>query len=399
MEYLVRHVPRGGVGVVEELVDAASEAEVRAAMHAAHSVVLAVRMRPSARILWAGAPRFEVALWCHEMESLLRAGMTAVEAIETLATSAKRSADRWVHVRVLEALHQGAALSRAMRASGAFPEVLLAGVTASERTSTLAQALRDYLRFDELLQRLRRQAVSAALYPALVISLGLVIALFLLLYVIPRFTTMYGSFHGELSAPTAFVLGLSRLMRDHGWLVLAALLACAVGLGWVWRTGRLSRAAERVLDAVPSLREPWDHFRLAKLYQSLTLLFKGGYSLDESLAVCVGLTLGQRMVVGVRRARDAIAQGKSASVAMTSGGLADPTASRLLAVGERTGDFAGVLQAIADRHSEAFVVFVERATRLVEPLLLLGVALVVGGLVVMMYLPIFDVAGGLGVAR
>jgi general secretion pathway protein F len=75
------------------------------------------------------------------------------------------------------------------------------------------------------------------------------------------------------------------------------------------------------------------------------------------------------------------------------------TAERLLAVGEPTGDFAGVLQTIADRHAQAFVLFIERATRLLEPILLLAVALVVGGLVVMMYLPIFDIAGGLGVSR
>ena len=157
--------------------------------------------------------------------------------------------------------------------------------------------------------------------------------------------------------------------------------------------------SERLVEAVAPLREQWDHFRLAKLYQSLALLFKGGYNFDEALLVCSGLGLGQRMAAGLALAREHIARGKPASTAMAAAGLTEVTTQRLLLVGERTGAFDTVLQAIADRHAQVFTTFIERATRIVEPLLLLAVALVVGGLVVMMYLPIFDIAGGLGMGR
>lgn len=92
-----------------------------------------------------------------------------------------------------------------------------------------------------------------------------------------------------------------------------------------------------------------------------------------------------------------IARGRSASAALAGAGLTETVTERLLAVGERTGSFSTVLQVIADRHSQAFTTFIERATRIVEPLLLLLVALAVGAIVVMMYMPIFDIAGGLGV--
>jgi general secretion pathway protein F len=397
MKIVVRHVPAGATAVVEEVVDASGEDEARQTLQARGSVVLVARV-PAGRSHAASAG-FDVAGWCRELESLLRAGMTAVEAIETLALTATAGPGQQVHQQLLRALRQGAALSAALRGSGVFPEVLVASVTASERTSTLAEALRDYLRYDELLQRLRRQAVSAALYPLLVMALGAAIALFLLLYVIPRFSRMYGSLHGDISTPTAAVLGLSRLMNDHGLWVMGALAAAVASAVWAWQRGGLVRLAVRWVDGVPALRAPWDHFRLAQLYQSLALLFKGGYAFDEALRVCEALALGVRLAAGVGQARRAIAQGKLASEAMRGGGLTDATAQRLLAVGERTGDFAGVLQTIADRHAQAFVTFVERATRLLEPLLLLAVALVVGGLVVMMYLPIFEVAGGLGVPR
>lgn len=381
-----------------EILDAQSAVELRRNLASAGSVVLA--LSPVTTFSMTGnLAKFDVVWWCRELETLLRAGMTAVEAIDTLAAGRQDEERSRVHDSLLRSLREGASLSRAMRAAGAFPEVLVAGVTASERTSTLADALRDYLRYDELIQKLRRQAVSAALYPAMVVSLGAIISIFLLLYVIPRFSRMYGDTHRTLSWATEAVLWLSRGLRD-GWpLVLGGLMAMCLAVAWAWRTGRMASAGEWLVEEISPLRRQWDHYRLAKLYQSLAMLFRGGYTLDEALKVCLGLRLGRRLDAGTRQAREHIGRGKSASAAMAAAGLTETTTQRLLAVGERTGAFAEILQTIADRHAQLFATFVERATRVIEPVLLLAVALVVGSLVVMMYMPIFDIAGGLGVSR
>ena len=392
---------QGSSAVVEEVLPAASADELRARLAAAGNVVLGISTATPAWTAWAARGQaFDVAWWCRELETLLRAGMSPVEAIETLATGRAESGERArVHAQLLQALHQGAALSRAMRTTGVFPEVLLAGVTASERTSTLAGALADFLRYDELLQRLRRQVVSAALYPALVTGLGGAIAAFLLLYVIPRFSRMYGSFHGTLSGPTEFVLGLSRVMRDHGWLIALLMAAALVGLAVAWRSGAAPRALLQAAQAITPLRRQLDHYRLAQLYQALALLVRGGYTVDEALQVAAGMALGDDMAARVRHARGQVALGKPVSAALSAASLTDPIIERLLAVGERSGSFAQILQTIAERHSATFTTFVERGTRLLEPVLLLAVALAVGSLVVMMYMPIFDIAGGLGTTR
>jgi general secretion pathway protein F len=398
MQFMVRHLPAGATAVKQDSLQANSAAELRQRLLAAGSVILDVqRSAPGQSI--QRTTKFDVAWWCRELETLLSAGMTAVEAIETLAAGEADAARNAVHLALLRALREGASLSRAMRLSGAFPEVLVAGVTASERTSTLPDALRDYLRYDALLQKLKRQATSAALYPAMVVSLGCIISAFLLLYVIPRFSRMYGDLHGTVSASTEAVLWLSKTLSD-GWPVLALALLGLIGLtSLAWQSGKLLHWAQQMLEAVGPLRRQWNHFRFAKLYQSLALLFRGGYSFDEALQVCAELNLGPRLAQGVEHARGQIAQGKPASVAMAAAGLTEITTQRLLAVGERTGSFDAVLQTIADRHAQVFTTFVERATRIIEPILLLAVALVVGGLVVMMYMPIFDIAGGLGAAR
>jgi general secretion pathway protein F len=131
---------------------------------------------------------------------------------------------------------------------------------------------------------------------------------------------------------------------------------------------------------------------MAKLYQCLALMVRGGYPLDDALSHCSNLGLGARPVQAVAAARADLARGLGISIALTKAGLTDDTSRRLLAVGERTGNFDRILQVVSERHVAAFSTFVERASRLLEPVLLLIVALVVGGIVVAMYMPIFDMA-------
>ncbi len=391
MRYAVRFISPGAAVIAEETVDAASEADLRSQYQAAGRVVLGIKPQRTMRT----TSRFDVSWWCRELRALLRAGMTAVEAIETLAASTQDTRRDRVHAQLLKLLREGQALSRAMQGTGAFPEVLIAAVTASQRTSTLPQALDDYLAYDDTLSRLRRQAVSAAIYPALVVALGAAITVFLLLFVIPRFSKMYTDSTVQLSGATQAVLTISRALAEHGMTLAAIGLALGAGMVWALRQGVLARLAARLIESVEPLRRQWDHFRLAKLYQSLALMVRGGYTLDEALAVGEGLGLGRRMSAGVATARREIARGRSASAAMATAGLTEIVTERLLAVGERSGGFDSVLQAVAERHAQAFATVIERATRIVEPMLLL-VALVVGGIVVMMYMPIFDMANSIG---
>lgn len=392
-DFSVRYLEPGGSAIVDVTMRARDAAGLRAALEAQGHVVIAI----SPRVQASEAASLDVAWWCRELGTLLRAGMTVVEAIETLASAHRGQHE--VSARLLQALGQGQSLSSAMRTTGAFPEVLLASVTASERTSTLPRALDDYLRYDEMLGAMRRRLVSAAIYPSVVVGLGILITVFLLVFVIPRFSTMYTSAPKALSGATQAVLWVSGVMREHLPLMASLLGAFLVLLAWAFSTGRLSRMLLALVDAIEPLRIQWTHFRLAKLFQSLALMYRGGYTIDEALEVALGLSLGPRLGQGLIRAREEIAQGKSASTALESAGLLDSVGLRLVVVGERVGSFDTVLQTIADRHAQAFSTFVERATRLVEPILMLLVALVVGGIVVMMYMPIFDMANGLGGAR
>lgn len=397
----VRLLRRGSAAVESARLDAASEAELRTRLDSEGVVVLTLqrsRAAPAAaRPALNRGGAFDVGWWCRELRTLLLAGMTAVEAIETLAAGQRDAVRERVHEALLKALHEGQSLSRAMAGAGVFPEVLVASVMASERTSTLPSALEDYLRYDGMLRKLRQQLVSAAIYPAVVVTLGGSICLFLLLFVVPRFSRMYADLHGPVSAATRIVLWVSQTVQQRWPLLLAAMAGMLMLALFLWRSGVLLRLGAALIEGIPPLERQWREFRLAKLYQAMTLMIKGGYAFDEALQVCAGLDAGPRVARQLQGVRAEIARGRSASAALAGAGLTEIVTERLLAVGERTGSFAAVLQVIADRHSQTFTTFIERATRIVEPLLLLLVALAVGAIVVMMYMPIFDIAGGLGV--
>lgn len=388
MRYAVRWFDVTTETIREERVEASSEEAAASRWRSSGQAVIAVeRLRVP---LSTRTQRFDVAWWCRELRTLLLAGMTVVEAIATLNAQGRTRSD--VNATLLAHLEQGKSLSAAMQLTTAFPAVLIAGVKSGEMTSGLASALEDYLKYHDMLARLRKQVTSAAIYPALVVGLGGVIAIFLLLFVIPRFASMYGELHGPVSLATRVLVATSRGLANNGTLLGALVAAGIVALAWAWRTGAVARLAIATVEAIPALRAQADEHRLAKFYQALALMFRGGYTLDAALHHSAGLALGARLSQATQAAEASLARGQRVSKAFTDAGLADPVAERLLAVGERTGNFDRVLQAIAERHAERFTTFVERTTRLVEPVLLLLVALVVGGIVVAMYMPVFDIA-------
>lgn len=369
-----------------------AEAQTRGAGH----IVLGARVVRGLTLqpLWRDRETLHVGHWCRELHALVQAGMTVVEALDTMRMQAKSTPQQPIHDRLVEQLQAGKPLSEAMRQAAAFPAVLLAGVKASERSSALLSALDDYIQYDDAQQRLRKQIASAAIYPAVVMLVGVCIVAFLLLFVMPRFAQLYIGHHGAAGGVTQVLIALSRLLQSHPIAAAVVLAATLIGPALAWRHPGLRTRLSEGLTALPGLRQAVESFRLAKLYRSLALLFRGGYPMPEALHQCEALGLGGLTDERVRSAHRALLEGARVSAALADNRLADDVAQRLIAVGERSGSFDQVLQSVADRHAQHFSLLVERATRLVEPMLLLLVALAVGSIVVAMYMPIFDMTSG-----
>jgi general secretion pathway protein F len=343
--------------------------------------------------------RSEVALICKEVRALLIAGLSVVEALEALAAQhsvvgAQRQAVD-VFGELLERLRAGRPLSAAMVDVGGFPALLVASVQSSERTSNLVQALDAYLRYDEMVGALQRKVVSAALYPAIVVTLGLAIAVFLLWVVIPRFAGLYGQMGSGAGSATLVLLSVSRTLKSQPAVVPLGLLSVVAVVVFFANGRRWQRALQKVMHAVPMLDRQGQHFERARLFEALALLVRGGYSLHEALELCKGIAASDAARRRIAQAQAGVERGSAASLSFAEASLTDQVTERLLRAGERGGDFADVLQAISRRHATTFETFVERATRVVEPLLLLGVAVLIGSMVVLLYMPIFDIAGSI----
>jgi general secretion pathway protein F len=406
VDYRVRFLDPQAMAVREQRMGAPSEADLRQRLARSGWQVLQVEPVSAWRVDFGAWGRqrgsgmrktSEIALFCRELKALTTAGLSVVEALDALAAQqvAADGGELAVAGQLLQRLRAGRSLSAAMADAGGFPALLIASIQSSERTSNLADALEAYLHYAEVIGTLRRRIVSAALYPAIVVALGLVISVFLLWVVIPRFASLYGQMGQGAGTATVVLLALSKLLREAPWLVPVVGVTGVALLGWLASGGRAAALGRALALRWPLLARPVRHFELARLYEALALLFRGGFSLHESLALCQGMAPSRVARERISQAQQAIERGVSVSQAFATGGLTDDITQRLLRASERGGDFGAVLMAISRRHASAFETFVERATRIVEPVLLLGVALLVGGMVVMLYMPIFDIASAI----
>lgn len=377
----------------EEVLESSSASELRLTLLTQGRTPLAIRPVSVLRWPWKRGEKPSFALFCRELRTLIQAGMTVVEAVDTLSAQARQTGRlRSLSATVLQHLEQGKALSDALDAVPGAPSVLVAAVRAGERTSDLATALDDYLKFDSLITQLKRKVVSAAVYPALVTALGVGISVFLLLVVMPNFARMYEQVRGEAGGPTGLMIHLSLWVREHQATAIIAVLVLVVALGaWVW-SGKALAQAMALAQRWSWIRRKVEDFQLAMMYQALALMLKGGYPLTDALRVASRSALDQRLSQSLARALAQIEQGRPVAQSLVAEHLCDEVGRRLMAAAERNGNFHLAADVVSRLHGERFEIFVERVTRIAEPVLLMAVALLVGGIVVMMYLPVFDMA-------
>jgi general secretion pathway protein F len=335
-------------------------------------------------------------LFCRELRTLMVAGMGVVEAVDTLCEfdlkGQKNTAlsESSLPKQLREGLRRGQSVSNALEGMESVPAVLLACVRSVEHTSNLLEALDDYLRYHEMLAQLRSKVVSAAIYPAIVTALGVGVTLFLLTVVMPQFAQMYGQLRGQAEGLTALIIGLSEVLANHRPAFLTGLLTLFFGL-WVWfGSGRGGESLSRWMWRMPWVRQQLMDYQLALFYQSLHLMTKGGYALVPALEVARKASLSPLLQDQVLLCQNEIEQGKSVAASLYRAGLANEVDRRLLAAAEDNGEFFRVAQGIAQLHRSRFELMVERLTRIAEPVLLMLVALMVGSIVVVMYLPVFE---------
>jgi general secretion pathway protein F len=384
---------QGAIGSLSLEAADAADAE-RQALAQGKAVISVGRAAAMLGRLPSTAPRFPLLLFTQELLSLLESGIAVVEALETLAEKELRPGVKAVLAGIVAGLRDGQPLSATLGASPeAFPPLYVASVRASERTSSLGEALRRYLVYAQQLEQLRSRLISAAIYPVLLIAVGGLVILFLLGYVIPRFSSIYETVGGDLPL-------LSKLMLQWGLLVQAhwpVMIGLAVGLAVLMVRGGGRLLGQRLMALVariPAVGQRLEAFQLARLYRTLGMLLRGGIAIVPALEMVTGL-LSSALRSRLDRAAQRIREGVATSVAFDAEGLVTPVSLRMLRVGERTGDMGEMMDRAATFHDEEMARWADWATRLIGPTLMLLMGLMIGGIVVLMYLPLFQLSESL----
>lgn len=391
MRYEVKAVLTGKGTVFLEL-DAENEDDARLQVTSQGGMVLNVRRRfagwmPKSRL------RFPLAHFSQELLSLLEAGLSLVESIETLLDKEQDAAVRKVIEGLLARLYEGITLSRALELSPqAFPPLYVATARASERTGDLPEALTRFISYQTQMDLVRKKLIGASIYPILLLVIGLLVAMFLLVFVVPKFSAIYEDMGSDLPWLSVMLIEWGHLVHEQGELLAVSGTAvfCVVIYGI---TRPLFRAwVVQQLWRIPAIGERMRVYQLARFYRTLGMLLRGGIPITKALEMVSGL-LQPHFRPRVHAAASRISEGKTISSAMEAEGLTTAVGDRMLRVGERTGLMGEMMERIGNFHDEEIARWVEWMTKLIEPLLMAVIGGVIGGIIILMYMPIFQLAG------
>jgi general secretion pathway protein F len=337
--------------------------------------------------------RADVTVFVEQLRDLLVAGLSVIEALTTL----RRSADpqrRAPLDALIQRLRNGERLSQALAAQSHHPPLLVALVRASELTSNLPQALTRYTEHEQRLTELRHRIASVAIYPLLLVGVGSAALLFLLLYVMPRFARVFEGMGDALPWSARAMLWWAQWLQAHGvWLAAAGLLGGVFLMLVAGSRDLRNRALQRLLQWSPLRRRLRTYF-LSRWYRTTGMLVQGGIPLPEALALSASV-LPAGLQAAAHATERALRDGLSPAQAHAIADMSTPVAEQLMRAGERTGDLGAVLMRIAQFHDTEVARLLERSMRSLEPIVMVLIGLGVGTVVVLMYLPIFELAAAI----
>ena len=340
---------------------------------------------------------FDLPLFSQELLALLEAGLTLTESLDALYEKERRPAVSNILAGLRARLAEGQRFAAALAAQPeVFPPLYCGLMRAAERTASLDNSLARYIEYRSRVDQVRRHVTQAMIYPAILCGVGLLVSLFLLGYVVPSFSSVYQSSGRDIPLASKLLLQWGRFVADNAKVLGSSALFVGFAALWLIRKPQsrkaLSASFSSLLRRLPHIGERLQTFELARLYLALGTLLEGGLPILPALALCDGL-VSPRTQLSLQQAARRINEGQPASTAFDEAGLCTPVALRLMRVGERTGAQGDMLARAARFHDGEIERFIARFTRSFEPLLMAAIGIVIGGIVVLLYMPIFDLAG------
>ena len=343
----------------------------------------------------ADIARLQLVTFSQELVALLDAGLSLVESIETLGEKEANPAARRTLDRVIARLREGQTLGAALSEHPhSFPTLYVATVRAAERTGALREALTRFIAYQQQVDVLRKSLINASIYPAVLCGAGLLVVAFLMGYVVPRFSSIYEDLGSNLPLASRLLMRWGQFLDAHGFAVAVGAVGVIALLIYAFTRPTVRAAIGARIARIPALGSRLHIYQLARLYRTVGMLQRGGTPMVTAMRMSAGL-LSVNLRPAFVSATQAVREGRSLGDAMEQFGLTTPVAARMLRVGERSGNMGEMLERIASFYDEELSRWVGLVTRLIEPALMSLIGIVIGVIVVLMYFPIFELAGAI----
>jgi type IV pilus assembly protein PilC len=333
----------------------------------------------------------DIVVFTRQFSTMINAGLPIVQALDILAKQTQNPVLQAVTRQVVFDVESGRTVAEALaKHPNAFSELYVNMVAAGEAGGILDTILLRLATFLEKNDALLRKVRSAMIYPAVILSIAIGAVAVLLVFVIPTFQEMFASVGAALPLPTRLVIALSAFLQGFWWVVLGGIAALVVAGRRAYATPSGRRSIDRMLLAAPVVGDLLRKSAVSRFTRTLGTLISSGVSILDGLEI-TAKTAGNRVVAdAILASRASIAGGDTIAAPLARSRAFPPMVISMIAVGEQTGGLDEMLRKIADFYDDEVDTAVSGLLALVEPVMVVALGIVVGGMVVAMYLPIFD---------
>ena len=326
-----------------------------------------------------------------QLSTMFSAGLTIEKAVTDLEKEEKNKRFSRVLRKISDDIRKGYSLSEAMQQHpGVFNPLYVALVTAGEVSGTLHTVLDELAEYQEKIEDTRRKVMSAMAYPIfiLVFLAGVTWALFY--YIIPMFAGVYGDFGAELPGPTLAAIAISDFIVNNVFGTILIVIAVVIGLFLVYLTDRGRYVIDGLKLKIPVIGGVLSNSIMSKFARTFSILMAAGVPIMDTMELTENVVQNAVVEGGIRKARVLVKEGYGVANAFRRTGLFPPTLLQMIATGEETGDMDKLLGKAAEFYEKLVDAVIDRLTSLIEPLLIVIMAAIVGSIIVVIYLPIFD---------
>jgi type IV pilus assembly protein PilC len=339
----------------------------------------------------------DVAVFTRQLATMIQSGIAVAQAFEIVGKGHENPSMQNLILAVKQDVETGTALTQALAKYPLQFDALYCNLVAAGEQAGILDAILDKLAtYREKIEYIKGKIKSALFYPTAVIVVAFIVTAILLIFVIPQFEALFKGFGADLPALTQFVVSLSRVFQEWWYAIFGAIIGAVVGVGYLYkRSPKMQHTLDRLLLRAPVIGDIVKKATIARFARTLSTMFAAGVPLVEALDAVAGASGNRVYYEGTLAIKSDVSTGMQLQAAMNATGLFPNMVVQMVAIGEESGELDKMLGKVADFYEAEVDDAVASLSSLIEPIIMAFLGIVIGGLVIAMYLPIFKMAGAI----